>query len=214
MTSGNPWSWSGESNPGPPPYHGGALPLSYSSGGWMIATPTRGPGSRLRGLTAMRRLSLSCSRRRRSPRAAPIIVPTARRRTHHVLGGGVLTVRIADEPDERARGLMGVKHLPADEGMAFLYGGDRRHLLDEGHADPVVDRFRRPGHRIVTIREMTPCTERPLRTYASDGPTRRRSRPRPGGSRTTAREGDRIRSFDGPSCHGPERIACSAAPSA
>jgi uncharacterized membrane protein (UPF0127 family) len=30
-------------------------------------------------------------------------------------------VRIADKPDERERGLMFVEHLPADEGMLFLF---------------------------------------------------------------------------------------------
>jgi hypothetical protein len=32
------WSRSGDLNPGPPPYHGGALPLSYSGAGPMITT--------------------------------------------------------------------------------------------------------------------------------------------------------------------------------
>jgi hypothetical protein len=35
---GHRWSRSGDLNPGPPPYHGGALPLSYSGAGPMITT--------------------------------------------------------------------------------------------------------------------------------------------------------------------------------
>ena len=37
-------------------------------------------------------------------------------------GGATLSVRVADDGDERRRGLMGVESLPDDEGMAFDFG--------------------------------------------------------------------------------------------
>jgi uncharacterized membrane protein (UPF0127 family) len=166
--------------------------LSYSSGGWMMAAPTRGPGSRLRGLTACAGTSLSRSLRRRSP--------------GHITfaGGGVLTVRIADEPDERARGLMGVTDLPTDEGMAFLYGEstDATFWMKDTPI-PLSIAFVDQDNRIVTIREMTPCTDDvACRTYASTEPYTKAIEAEAGWFAAHGiEEGDRIRSFDGPFCY-------------
>ena len=42
------------------------------------------------------------------------------------VGGTPLQARLARTDDERARGLSGVSHLPADEGMLFVYPQDAR----------------------------------------------------------------------------------------
>jgi uncharacterized protein len=82
-----------------------------------------------------------------------------------------LRVRIADRPGERARGLMGVPSLSADEGMAFVFGDE-----------PVSDTFWMKdteiplsiafvlGTRVVDVVEMTPCRDDPCRMYRSDSP--------------------------------------------
>ena len=119
-------------------------------------------------------------------------------------GGEVLTVRIADEPDERAHGLMGVKDLPADEGMAFLYGGptDATFWMKDTLI-PLSVAFVDEDNRIVTIREMTPCAAgAACRTYASGGPYTMAIEAGAGWFADRGiEEGDRIRSFDGPFCY-------------
>jgi uncharacterized membrane protein (UPF0127 family) len=119
-------------------------------------------------------------------------------------GGGVLTVRIADEPDERARGLMGVTDLPTDEGMAFLYGEstDATFWMKDTPI-PLSIAFVDQDNRIVTIREMTPCTDDvACRTYASTEPYTKAIEAEAGWFAAHGiEEGDRIRSFDGPFCY-------------
>ncbi len=119
-------------------------------------------------------------------------------------GGDVLTVRIADDPDERARGLMGVEDLPTDEGMAFLYGGptDATFWMKDTLI-PLSIAFVDDRNRIVTIREMTPCADGDAcRTYASDEPYTKAIEAEAGWFTDHGiEEGDRIRSFDGPFCY-------------
>jgi len=82
-----------------------------------------------------------------------------------------LTVSIADTPEGRRRGLSGVEHLPAANGMAFRYAEpstDEFWMKDT--LIPLSVAFVRADGTIVAIREMTPCTADPCRTYASPEP--------------------------------------------
>jgi uncharacterized protein len=118
-------------------------------------------------------------------------------------GGAVLTVRIADEPDERARGLMGVEGLPTDEGMAFIYGSaNDASFWMKDTLIPLSIAFVDGDNRIVTIREMEPCTDGDAcRTYASGEPYMLAIEAEAGWFADHGiEEGDRIRSFDGPFC--------------
>ena len=116
--------------------------------------------------------------------------------------GPALTVRIADDAQERADGLMNVTSLPANEGMAFLFGGptDATFWMKDTLL-PLSVAFVSDG-KIVAIRDMAPCTADPCPTYASPiavhvWPSRRTG----GGSRDHGIEvGDRVESFDGPFC--------------
>jgi uncharacterized membrane protein (UPF0127 family) len=87
-------------------------------------------------------------------------------------GGTTLDVRVADDPDERAFGLMGVESLPDDEGMAFDFG-DQTQTGEFWMKDtliPLSIAFVDEGRRIVTILEMEPCEAEPCPRYASDEP--------------------------------------------
>jgi len=84
---------------------------------------------------------------------------------------GGLRVMIADDPTERARGLMGVTALPGNEGMAFVFPEatisrfwmkDTRIRLSIAFVDA--------HRRIVAIREMVPCANDPCPTYGAPVP--------------------------------------------
>ena len=81
-----------------------------------------------------------------------------------------LRVAVADTPDARRRGLMGVNRLAADEGMAFVF--DEPVSTTFWMKDtplPLSIAFVSEGGRIVTIRDMEPCTGACPR-YGADGP--------------------------------------------
>ena len=82
-------------------------------------------------------------------------------------GGTVmLEVEIADEPAERARGLMGRTSLPEDRGMVFLF--ERRTTSGFWMKDtliPLSIAFWDEDELIVAIVDMTPCEGDPCPTY-------------------------------------------------
>jgi uncharacterized membrane protein (UPF0127 family) len=83
----------------------------------------------------------------------------------------VLYVEIADDPSERRRGLMGVRHLPADEGMAFVF--DRPVSTGFWMKDtpiPLSIAFVDEEDRVVGLREMEPCTADPCPSYGIGEP--------------------------------------------
>lgn len=85
--------------------------------------------------------------------------------------GVALHVAVADSDRERARGLMGVAELPADEGMAFLWPEPvETTFWMKDTVIPLSIAFVGADDRIVTIEEMTPCRADPCPTYAADGP--------------------------------------------
>jgi uncharacterized membrane protein (UPF0127 family) len=118
-------------------------------------------------------------------------------------GGAELRVRIADDPEERANGLMGVTTLPADEGMVFTFGDtpqDAEFWMRDTPV-PLSIAFVDADQRIVTIREMNPCAEDPCRTYGSDAPYVMAIEANAGWfGKHGIEQGERIGSFYGPFC--------------
>lgn len=115
--------------------------------------------------------------------------------------GPALTVRIADDAQERADGLMNVTSLPANEGMAFLFGGptDATFWMKDTRL-PLSVAFVSDG-KIVAIRDMAPCTSDPCRTYASPSAyTMAIEANRGWFADHGIKVGDRVESFDGPFC--------------
>jgi uncharacterized membrane protein (UPF0127 family) len=102
--------------------------------------------------------------------------PIAEGRTHEVVirtadGEVSLTVEVADSDDERARGLMGVTDLPANEGMAFVFDEQSTGTFwMEGTLIPLAIAFVGENGHILGISEMTPCRTDPCPTYSSPAP--------------------------------------------
>jgi uncharacterized membrane protein (UPF0127 family) len=78
----------------------------------------------------------------------------------------VLYVEVADDAEERRRGLMGVHHLPDDEGMAFVYGRPvTTGFWMKDTLIPLSIAFVDEEQRVVGLREMEPCTSDPCPSY-------------------------------------------------
>ena len=180
--------------------------LSYSSGEWMIATERTAPSEGSGTIDGMHRhLALALAAVTFAACGGAHGCPDPGNPGHVTFSSGdALRVRIADEPDERAQGLMGVTELPADEGMAFLYGSptDATFWMKDTPI-PLSIAFVDAHDRIVTIREMTPCTAGDAcPTYAASEPYTLAIEAGSGWFTDHGIEvGDRIRSFDGPFCY-------------
>ena len=85
-------------------------------------------------------------------------------------GGASLDVRIADDDEERERGLMGVTSLDTDEGMVFEFAEptDSPFWMKD-MLIPLSIAFIDEDDRIVTVLEMEPCAEEPCPTYSASG---------------------------------------------
>jgi uncharacterized membrane protein (UPF0127 family) len=82
-----------------------------------------------------------------------------------------LRVFIADGDAERAKGLMGVRQLPPNQGMAFLFDGPSiESFWMKDTLIPLSVAFVDAKGGIVTIREMEPCRSDPCPTYDSAAP--------------------------------------------
>jgi uncharacterized protein len=82
-----------------------------------------------------------------------------------------LRVRIADDDAERARGLMGLETLPADQGMAFVWTEPvEAAFWMKDTLIPLSIAFVDTQGRIVAIRDMEPCRGDPCPTYVADAP--------------------------------------------
>jgi uncharacterized protein len=82
-----------------------------------------------------------------------------------------LTVRIADAAEERRQGLMGVRELPANDGMAFVYDAPvSESFWMKDTPIPLAIAFVGEDGHILAIREMAPCPAEPCSTYASPEP--------------------------------------------
>jgi uncharacterized membrane protein (UPF0127 family) len=82
-----------------------------------------------------------------------------------------LFVEVADAPDEHRRGLMGVEHLPADEGMAFVFDGPTETTFwMKNTLIPLSIAFVDDGGVVIGIRDMQPCEAGPCPSYGVDRP--------------------------------------------
>jgi uncharacterized membrane protein (UPF0127 family) len=82
-----------------------------------------------------------------------------------------LSVRVADSDEERQHGLMGVRDLPANDGMAFVYDDPSTETFWMKDTPlPLAIAFVGADGHILAIREMTPCAAEPCATYAAPGP--------------------------------------------
>ena len=87
-------------------------------------------------------------------------------------GDRSLDVRIADTDAERERGLMGVRHLPDDEGMAFVFDEPTSGWFWMKHTPiPLAIAFVGEDGRVLAITEMTPCGAESCPTYAPPAPS-------------------------------------------
>lgn len=83
----------------------------------------------------------------------------------------VLYVEVADEAEERRRGLMGVHHLPEDEGMAFVFEQPvTTGFWMKDTLIPLSIAFLDEDHRVVGLDEMEPCAAEPCPSYRADEP--------------------------------------------
>jgi len=82
-----------------------------------------------------------------------------------------LSVQVAADDASRDRGLMGVTDLPENHGMAFTWGSptDATFWMKDTLI-PLSIAFVDQDGKVVTIKEMTPCTADPCTTYAADAP--------------------------------------------
>jgi uncharacterized protein len=86
-------------------------------------------------------------------------------------GTPVLHVAVATTDRDRQRGLMGVRSLPRDAGMAFVWTEPTTSAFwMKDTPVPLSIAFVDDGGRIVTIREMEPCRAEPCPVYRSDAP--------------------------------------------
>ncbi len=92
--------------------------------------------------------------------------PDARVTFEASTGAVVLRVEVADDPGERARGLMERTHLPEDGGMVFLFDTPVRHaFVMRDTLIPLAIAFWNRDRRIVGFFEMLPCEEEPCPEY-------------------------------------------------
>jgi hypothetical protein len=85
--------------------------------------------------------------------------------------GAVLYVDVADDGEERRRGLMAVSHLPADQGMAFVYEDPVEHTFwMKDTLIPLSIAFVDDAGRVIGVRDMAPCETDPCPSYGVDEP--------------------------------------------
>jgi uncharacterized membrane protein (UPF0127 family) len=83
----------------------------------------------------------------------------------------VLVVSVADSQAEQRQGLMGVEHLPDNEGMAFVYEEPVEHSFwMKDTLIPLSIAFVDGSGRVVGLREMQPCRADPCPTYGVGRP--------------------------------------------
>jgi len=80
-------------------------------------------------------------------------------------------LRLADSPEERARGLMGVADLGRDDGMLFAFPAETENgFWMKDTLIPLDVAFWNADGVVGTILTMTPCEEEPCPTYAAHDP--------------------------------------------
>ena len=82
-----------------------------------------------------------------------------------------IDVLIADEGNEWQYGLMSRKNLPSDEGMAFLFPGERTGSFYMANTlIPLSIAFIDSNDVVLEIHDMDPCWEAPCKTYGPSDP--------------------------------------------
>lgn len=82
-----------------------------------------------------------------------------------------LAVEIADDTDEHRRGLMGVEHLPDDQGMAFVWPEPVQSTFwMKNTLVPLSVAFVDEGGRVIDVLDMQPCETDTCPTYGIDEP--------------------------------------------
>jgi len=82
-----------------------------------------------------------------------------------------LTVEIADTDAAREKGLMGVKQLSDQQGMAFVWSGEQAALFwMKDTLIPLDIAFWDSKGSVVDMQSMTPCSADPCSTYGSAQP--------------------------------------------
>jgi uncharacterized membrane protein (UPF0127 family) len=85
--------------------------------------------------------------------------------------GGVLYVDVAETPQARQKGLMGVEMLPADEGMAFVFDEPANSTFwMKDTLIPLSIAFVDESGRVIGVRDMQPCKVDPCPTYGIEEP--------------------------------------------
>jgi uncharacterized membrane protein (UPF0127 family) len=83
----------------------------------------------------------------------------------------LLYVEVADEPDERRRGLMGVESMPADEGMAFVFDEPAESTFwMKNTLIPLSVAFVDEDGRVIGVLDMEPCEADTCPRYGVDEP--------------------------------------------
>jgi uncharacterized membrane protein (UPF0127 family) len=116
-------------------------------------------------------VAVGCSStdRAASPAPSPSAsgLPTGVVRITATAGPVDLRVQIAETDKDRQRGLMGVRHLDVDVGMAFLFDRPvRTGFWMKDTLIPLSIAFWNKDGRIVDILEMTPCHKIPCPIYS------------------------------------------------
>ena len=84
-----------------------------------------------------------------------------------------INVQIADDIDEKARGLMFVENLDENEGMLFIFEDESYQTFwMKNTLIPLDMIFIDDGLKIVDIKNAVPCGQDPCLTYASKKPAR------------------------------------------
>jgi uncharacterized membrane protein (UPF0127 family) len=98
----------------------------------------------------------------------------AGRPTSTVRFGGTdatLSVDVADDTDEQRRGLMGVEHLPADQGMAFVWPEPvQSEFWMKDTLVPLSVAFVDGTGHVIDVLDMQPCETDTCPTYGVDEP--------------------------------------------
>jgi uncharacterized protein len=110
-------------------------------------------------------------------------------------GDVAVQVEVADDEDERARGLMGRTELEEDAGMVFVFPGDSRGpFWMKDTLIPLSIAFYAADGRIVRILDMEPCREDPCPLYDPEAAYRGALEVNQGAfDGWNVREGDRVR---------------------
>ena len=107
------------------------------------------------------------------PATEPVDASTTGEVVFRTTGGErSLDVRIADSDAERQRGLMGVRELADDEGMAFVFDepSETEFWMKETLIPLAIAFVGEDGH-VLAISEMTPCREDPCPTTGPPAPS-------------------------------------------